>query len=129
MSQFSALQSKPWRLKLPSRHRPVRTACARMLSCISSVQLFVAPWTVACQAPLSMGFPRQQYRSGLPCPSPRDLPYPGIKPMSLASPALAGRFFTTSATFSRFLFLLPLNSYPLLLKYFQLHPLECVICF
>ena len=52
---------------------------------------FVTPWTVACQAPLSMGFPRQEYWSGLPLSSPGDLPNPGIKP---ASPALAGEFFT-----------------------------------
>ena len=45
-----------------------------------------------------MGFSRQEYWSGLPCPSPRDLPNPGIKPTSLTSPALAGRFFTTSTT-------------------------------
>ena len=50
------------------------------------------PWTVPRQAPLSMGFPRQEYWSGLPFPSPRYLPDPGIEP---ASPALAGRFFTT----------------------------------
>ena len=53
---------------------------------------FVTPWTVACQAPLSMGFPRQEYWNGLPFPSPGDLPEPGIEPMSSA---LAGRFFTT----------------------------------
>ena len=45
------------------------------------------PWTVAHQAPPSMGFPRQEYWSGLPCPSPGDLPNPGIKPMSFASQA------------------------------------------
>ena len=45
-----------------------------------------------------MGFSRQEYWSGLPCPDPPDLPDPGIKPMSLTSPALAGRFFTTSTT-------------------------------
>ena len=55
-------------------------------------------WTVDLQDPLSMGFSRQEYWSGLPSPSPRDLPDPGIEPMSLMSPALAGRFFTTSAT-------------------------------
>ena len=54
--------------------------------------------TVAHQAPLSIGFSRQEYRSGLPFPFPGDLPHPGIKPASLRSPALAGRFFTTSAT-------------------------------
>ena len=53
------------------------------------------PWTVAHQAPLSMGFPRQEYWSGLPFPSPGDVPNPGIEP---ASPTLAGRFFTTSTT-------------------------------
>ena len=56
------------------------------------------PWTVAHQAPLSMGFFRQEYWSGLPFPSPGNLPNPGIKPASLTSPALAGRFFTTNAT-------------------------------
>ena len=55
------------------------------------------PGTIACQAPLSMGFSRQQYWSGLPFPSPRDLPDPGIEPVSLLCPALAGEFFTTSA--------------------------------
>ena len=49
------------------------------------------PWTVACQAPLFMGFSRQEYWNGLPLPSPGDLPDPGIEH---ASPALAGRFFT-----------------------------------
>ena len=69
--------------------------CAKSLH---HVQLFVTPWTVACQAPLSMGFSRQEYWSGLPCPPPGDLPDPGIKPASFISPALAGGFFTTSAT-------------------------------
>ncbi|CAN0491905.1 unnamed protein product [Rangifer tarandus platyrhynchus] len=50
------------------------------------------------QPPLSMGFSRQEYWSGLPCPPPGDLPNPGIEPASLMSPALAGGFFTTSAT-------------------------------
>ena len=53
---------------------------------------FVTMWTVARQAPLSMGFPRQEHQSELPFPSPGDLPNPGIKP---ASSALAGGFFTT----------------------------------
>ena len=59
----------------------------------SCIQLFVTPWTVALQAPLSMGFSRPEYWSGLPCPPPGDLPDPGIKP---GSPVLAGRFFTMS---------------------------------
>ena len=69
-----------------------------MLSCFGHVQLFVTPWTVACQAPLSMGFSRQEYWSGLPCPCSGHLPDPRIESMSLKSPALAGEFFTTSAT-------------------------------
>ena len=64
-----------------------------MLSSFSCVQLCVTLWTVACQAPLSMDFFRQEYWSGLPCPPPGDLPNTGIKPTSLKSPALAGGFF------------------------------------
>ena len=86
----------------------------------SRVQLCMTPWTIAHQAPLSMGFPRQEcwsrlpcprqeywsrlpcprqeYWSGLPCPPSGDLPNPEIKPASLMSPALAGGFFTTNAT-------------------------------
>ena len=56
------------------------------------------PWTVACQAPLSMRFSRQEDRSELPFPSPGDLPDPEIEPTSLESPALAGEFFTNSTT-------------------------------
>ena len=59
---------------------------------------FETPWTLARQAALSMGFSRHEYWSVLLCPPPGDLPDPAIKPMSLMSPALAGRFFTTSAT-------------------------------
>ena len=68
------------------------------LSCFNHVQLFVTLWTVAHQVPLSMEFSRQEYWRRLPCPSAGYLPDPGIKPMSLASPALTGRFFTTHAT-------------------------------
>ena len=60
---------------------------------LSHVQLFVTPWTVAQQAPLSKGFSRQEYWSGLPTPG--DLPDPRIEPMSPAASALAGGFFTT----------------------------------
>ena len=59
---------------------------------------FVTLWTVTYQAPLSMRFSRHKYWSGLPCPPPRDLPNPGIEPTSPVSPALAGGFFTTRAT-------------------------------
>ena len=63
--------------------------CVQLLRC---VRLFVAPRTVARQAPLSMEFSKQEYWSGLPYPTPGDLPNPGIEP---ASPALAGGVFTT----------------------------------
>ena len=76
-----------------------------MSSC-SCVRLSVTPWTVALQVPLSMGFPRQEYWSGLLCPSPVGLPDPGIEPLSLMTPALADRFFTTSATWENLM-----NSY------------------
>ena len=66
-----------------------------MCACVlSHVQLFVTPGTVAHQAPLSMGFSSQEYWSGLPLPTPGDLPDPGIEPASLAPPALAGGFLT-----------------------------------
>ena len=66
-----------------------------VLGRFSRVRLFVAPRTVAHQAALSMGFSRQEDWSGFLCPPQGDLPDPGIKPMSLVSPALAGEFFTT----------------------------------
>ena len=69
-----------------------------MLSHFSCDQLFVTPWAVAYWAPMSMGFSKQEYWSGLPCLPPGDLPDPGIEPVSLTSPALAGGFFTSSTT-------------------------------
>ena len=69
------------------------TICeGKLLSC---VQLFLTPWTVAHQAPPPMGFSRQEYCSGLPFPSPGDLPDAGMEPMTLAS---AGGFFTAEPT-------------------------------
>ena len=68
-----------------------RTGCEYVLSCLSHVRLFATPWTVAHQASLSTGFSRQEYWSGLPFPSPGDLPDSGIKPRS---PALTSGFFT-----------------------------------
>ena len=62
---------------------------------LSHVWFFENPWTVACQAPLSTEFSRQEYCSGLSFPPPGNLPDPGIKP---ASPAVVGGFFTTGAT-------------------------------
>ena len=69
-----------------------------VLKCFTRVRLLAAPRTVARQTPLSMGSSSQEYWSGQPCPSPRDLPDPGIEPTALTSPAAAGAFFTTSAT-------------------------------
>ena len=69
-----------------------------LLSHFSRVWLFGTVWTVVLQAPLSMGFSRQEYWSGLPFLPPGDLPDPGLEPTSLTSLALSGRFFTTSAT-------------------------------
>ena len=69
--------------------------CSQLLSC---VQLFAISWTVALQAPLSMGFPRQEYWSGLPIPPPGDLLNSGIESAALGATALAGGFFTTSTT-------------------------------
>ena len=69
-----------------------------VLSRFSHVWLFATLWTVAHQATPSMGFSRQEYWSGLPCPPSGDLPDPGIEPTSLLSPAFVDRFFTISAT-------------------------------
>ena len=90
-----------------------------VLNPFSHVWLFITPWTVAYQASLSMGFSRQEYWSGLPCSSPRDLPDTGSEPMCLASPALAGLFFF-------FLPLVPLWKPELLST--QLFPSSCVSC-
>ena len=69
-----------------------------MLSRFSRVQLFATPWTVVHQAHLSMGFSRQEYRSGLPFSPSGDLPDSGIEPVSPVSLALAGRFFATESS-------------------------------
>ena len=69
-------------------------------SCFSCVWFFATLWTVACQAPLSMGFSRQEYWRGLPRPPPGDLPYPGIEPVCpalLVVSCIAGRFFNNWA--------------------------------
>ena len=69
-----------------------------VLSCFGHIWLFATLWTLDRQAPLSIGFSRQEYWSGLPWPPPGDLPHPGIKFTSPLSPALANRFFITSAS-------------------------------
>ena len=77
-----------------------KTLCMHscVLNCFRHVRLFVTLWILARQAPLSMGCSRQEYWGGLPCPPPIDLPDPGIEPVSLMFPVLAGRFFTTSTS-------------------------------
>ena len=77
-------------------HKYLKDAC--VLSGFSCAWLFATLWTVGHQAPLSMGFSRQEHWNGLPCPPPGDLPDPGVEPLSLRSPESAGRFFTTSTT-------------------------------
>ena len=69
-----------------------------MLSHFSHVQFFATLWTVARRLLCPWGFSRQEHRNGLPGPPPGDLPNPGMKPVSLMTPALAVGFFTTSAT-------------------------------
>ena len=92
---------------------PYIFAC--MLNRFSCVWLFATLWTVVHQAPLSMGFSRQEYWSGLPCPPPGDLPDPGIKPESLTSPTFPAGFFTTSTTWEALPYLfssLLINRFP-----------------
>ena len=83
-------------VSLPEKILRKPTSC--MLSHFSHVRLIVTLWIVAHQAAVSMEFSRQEYWSGLPCPSPWDLPDPGIEPTSLMSPVLEDGFFTTSTT-------------------------------
>ena len=83
-----------------------------MLSGFSHVQLCAILWTVARQAPLSMGFSRQKYWRGLPFSPPEDLSDPGIDPSCLMSPAFAGGFFTTSATWKAIYYNLVLAEEP-----------------
>ena len=94
VSFFISIISNP----TPVKCCPFISLC--VFSCFSHVQLFATPWAIDHQAPLSMECSRQEYWSGFPFPPPGDLPHPRIKPSSPVSPALAGEFFTTSATFS-----------------------------
>ena len=72
--------------------------CVWVLTCFSHIQLFATLWTQARQTPLSIGFCRKEDWSGVPFPTPGDLPNPRIEPASLVSSALTDRFFTTSTT-------------------------------
>ena len=80
LMQFTCTNSTTAQEATHRRHRWTMSVCESL----SHVQLFATSWTVVCQAPLSMGFSRPEYWSGLPLPSPRDLPNPGIKPRSPA---------------------------------------------
>ena len=96
----------------PQRDRYCMIPFIVVLSHFSHVRVFVTPWTVAHQAPLSMGFSRQEYWRGLP---PAGHPDPGIEPPFLMSPALAGRFFTTSDTWKA----LQLHEVPRTVKFIE----------
>ena len=93
----SVVWHKPWKSNFQAWLQSSRKFLPDdlMLSHVSHVQLFATPWTVAHQSPLSMGFCRKEYWSGLVFPPWRDLLGPGIEPVSPESPALAGGFFTT----------------------------------
>ena len=87
-----------WKNRVLTARHPGKSlgVCVCVCTCVlSCVWFFVTSWSVACQAPLSRRFPRQEYWNGLPFPSLEDLPDPGIEPVSPASPALAWGFFTT----------------------------------
>ena len=86
-----------------------------VIQSFSPVELFATPWTVTHQALLSMGFPRQKYQSVLPFPFPRDLPHPGMEPLT---PALAGRFSTTEPAGKPLYLAIPVYIYNISLYYF-----------
>ena len=80
--------------ELPPLHRDINCCCCRCFSHSASSDSLRPLWTIAHQAPLSMGFSRQEYWSGLPFPSPGDLPNPGTEPESPRVSSIAGGFFT-----------------------------------
>ena len=92
------VMKRPETLGLIKRESCSFPMCVCVLRRFSRARLFVTLWTMAHQASLSVGSSRQEYWSWLPFPPTGDLSKPGIEPVSLASPALAGGFFTTSAT-------------------------------
>ena len=104
--------------------------CACVPSCFNRVQLCVTLWTVALQAPLSMGFSSQEDWIGLPCPSPGDLPNSVLEPAFLISPALECGFFTTSATWEAPKDSLLCHNFIYLLLFFTFLKfwLHCVAC-
>ena len=98
-----------------------------ILSRFSHLWLFATSWTVAHQAPPSMGFSRQEYWNGLPCPPPGNLPDPGLKSMSFKHSALAGGFFTSSATQEAPYSCLTSLIFPLVTEDFTIRPFRVVI--
>ena len=88
------LVSSGWELRCPNGNFGGQEPTCMHAESLSWVWLFATLWTVVCQSPLSMGFSRQEYWSGLPSPPPEDLCDPGIEHTFLVSPALAGRFLT-----------------------------------
>ena len=98
-SFYPATAPRNCQLFLPSHFTQVSLCVYAEL--LSPVQIFATPWIVAHQTPLTMGFPRQEHWSWLPCPPPEDLFDPGVEPASLVSPVLASRFFTTSAIWEK----------------------------
>ena len=98
-SSSTQVLSWDWSNSVPSLDSTSASVCVCVCVCVciscSAKSNSVTPWTIARQAPLSMEFSSQEYCSGLPCPSPGDLPNLGTEPRS---PALAGRFFTVWAT-------------------------------
>ena len=98
---FLLLVWKPSLVSQVCEYGPIWSVCwcACVLSCFSCVWLCTTPWTVALQAPLSMGFSRQEYWGGLPFPPPGNLPDPGMTLASFTSPTLADRSFITSTAF------------------------------
>ena len=97
-SRIKEIQDIFGHLRLKSSPVKLFTVCSVLCYVASVRTASVTPWTVARQAPLFMGFSRQEYWNGLPCHLPGDLLNPGTKPKSLATSALAERFFTTSIT-------------------------------
>ena len=93
MNYAPVYKIKGFKKSMKTKKLQTAVICVLMLLC---VPLFVTPWIIAHQAPLSMGFSRQEYWSGLPFPPPGHLPDPGVEPTSHMSPALAGGFFTTT---------------------------------
>ena len=95
---------------------------------LSHVHFFATPWTVARQAPLSMGFSRQEYWSGLPFSPPGNLPSPGIEPTLLTSPLLADGFFTTSASWEALSYVRSLNNLEFIFVYVWRNVPTCFTC-